>query len=75
MSIIIDCWQRLGSDRPVVPVGMGGSYRGEIPSMAVEAWCRRNGLDAELAAIVDDVIRYLDGERSEDIRNKLATRT
>lgn len=77
MSLIVECWNRLDSDRPreLVPVGMGfATIRGPIPSLAIDAWCRRNRLDDVHARLVDDVIQQLDTERSERLSNELATK-
>ena len=74
MSLVIECWQTLASSRPVVPYGMGGSYRGEIPFPAIDAWARRMGLDDEHTLLVVDVIGKLDADRTERIYNELATK-
>ena len=74
MSLVLECWQTLASDRPVVPFGMGGSYRGEIPWRSVADWCDRAGLDEEDLRLVAAVIRTLDADRTERIHNELAAK-
>ena len=74
MSLVIECWQTLASDRPVVPFGMGGSYRGEIPHREIRDWCRDLGLDEEDLRLVAAVIRSLDADRTERIHNELASK-
>lgn len=75
MSLVIECWQTLASDRPVVPFGMGGSYRGEIPHRSIRDWCRDHELDDEDLRLVAAVIRTLDADRTERIHNELTSKT
>jgi hypothetical protein len=37
-------WQELDSERPIVPVGMGGGVPGRIPWRAADQWARRHGV-------------------------------
>lgn len=71
MSLVIECWQTCSSDRPVVPFGLGGSFRGEIPYSSIRAFAHDAGLDAEDLLTIAQVIRKMDADRIEDIRSQL----
>jgi len=74
VSFIVECWQTLDSERPIVPFGMGGSYRGAIPWGAVRDWAQDAGLHGDEVRLLAQVIRRLDADRSERISNDLATK-
>lgn len=77
MRLCLVAWHQLASERPSilgarsVRTANGGSMivpysrRGAIPYRAISAWSKRNGLDAEMAELVVDVIGHLDHEREE----------
>lgn len=74
MSFVIECWQTLDSERPIVPFGMGNSYRGAIPWLAIRAWAQDTGCSEDEVRTLAQVIRTLDADRTERIHNDLATK-
>ena len=75
MSLVIECWQTCSSDRPVVPFGMGGSFRGEIPYASIRAFAADAGIEGDDLLTLAQVIRKLDAERTEDLHNRLTAAT
>jgi hypothetical protein len=76
MSLVIECWQMLASDRPreLVPVNLGfASIRGEIPFSSIDAWAKRLDLSDEELLLVAQVVRQLDSDRTERVLSQLAT--
>lgn len=80
MSLCIECWQALSSERTPrlhALVGKGGAMaikttEGPIPFTAVLDWARFNRLDRELTDIVVEVVRMLDADRADRIASEMS---
>lgn len=62
LTIAIECWFDLDSERP-----SGMDEAGAIPYRAIRAWVRDQGLDREWLLVLADVIRHNDVIRAERI--------
>lgn len=69
--LCLEAWHKLDSQRPPIALATGQVFAGAIPRLAVKQWADWEGIDADLAIVIADVIHEQDLKRARRISSEL----